>query len=86
MIPRSGDVLVVDSQASVQFAGSRQLVFRVIFVRKWTTYDGWLWLHGYVLDGAGNACERREIFVRHEGLRLLQPRPGGPTGRNRRAK
>jgi hypothetical protein len=69
VIPRPGDVLIVDGKASVQFAGARGLVFRVISVSKRNTYDGWVWIHGYVLDSAGNATERREIFVRHDGLR-----------------
>jgi hypothetical protein len=73
VIPRSGDVLIVDSRASVQFAGTRRLVFRVVAVSHRPTYVGWAWIHGYVLDDAGNAIERREIFVRSEGLRPCQP-------------
>jgi hypothetical protein len=80
--PRPGDVLIVDKYASVQFAGGRGLVFRVISVSRQPTYVGWTWLTGYVLDEAGNAIERREIFVRADGLRCV--RPGGPrTGNSR---
>jgi hypothetical protein len=80
--PRPGDVLIVDKHASVQFAAGRGLVFRVISVSRQPTYVGWTWLTGYVLDEAGNAIERREIFVRTDGLRSV--RPGGPrTGNSR---
>ena len=75
MIPRPGDVLIVDGQASVQFAGDRRLIFRVISVSTKPTYQGWAWINGYVLDGSGAAIDRREIFVRHEGLR----HHGGPS-------
>ncbi|SDT68032.1 hypothetical protein [Actinoplanes derwentensis] len=69
MIPRPGDVLIVDSRASVQFGGGRELVFRVIALGVKPTYDGWGWITGYVLDRDGNAVERRKIFVQFEGLR-----------------
>jgi len=72
MIPHPGDVLVVDDRASVQFAGPRRLVFRVISVRQEATYQGWVWIAGYVLDGSGAAVGRREIFVRLEGLRRVR--------------
>jgi hypothetical protein len=82
LTPRPGDVLIVDKHASVQFAAGRGLVFRVISVSQQPTYVGWTWLTGYVLDEAGNAKERREIFVRTDGLRCV--RPGGPrTGNSR---
>jgi hypothetical protein len=32
------------------------------------TYDGWLWLEGYVLNNRGRAVQRRRIFVRQNGL------------------
>ena len=68
--PRPGDVIRVDGDASVQFQGERSMTFRVIRVDPRTTYDGWLWLEGYVLDPAGNPMQRRRIFVRSEGLHL----------------
>jgi hypothetical protein len=71
--PRPGDVLIVDKHASVQFADGRRLVFRVISVSPHPTYVGWTWLTGYVLDEAGGAIERREIFVCKDGLRLVRP-------------
>jgi hypothetical protein len=44
------------------------MMFRVIRVHDWPTYDGWVWLDGYQLDQSGDAVERRSIFVRIDGL------------------
>ena len=66
MSPRSGDVLRVTRQASVQF--TEPMMFRVIRVHDWQTYDGWAWLDGYQLNPAGDAVERRSIFVQLQGL------------------
>lgn len=79
--PQPGDVLRIDERASVQFRGERALVFRVTVVPDWDTYDGWIWLTGYVLGERGKATERREVFVQLDGLRRLTPprRPGAPT-------
>ena len=63
-----GDVVHVDGDASVQFRGQCSMNFRVIRIDPRSTYDGWLWLEGYVLGPAGNAMQRRRIFVRWEGL------------------
>lgn len=52
--------------ASVQF--SAPLLFRVIRVHDWSTYDGWAWLDGYELNSAGEAIDRRSIFVQVSGL------------------
>ncbi|MEV1289753.1 hypothetical protein [Micromonospora sp. NPDC049679] len=71
MLPRSGDVLHVTRAASVQFA--EPLLFRVIRVHDWPTYDGWIWLDGYELNAAGDAVERRSIFVQVSGLRQVHP-------------
>ncbi|GIF25027.1 hypothetical protein BJ973_007285 [Actinoplanes tereljensis] len=68
-LPQPGDVLYVGGAASVQFQGERSLTFRVIRVDPRITYDGWLWIDGYVLGPSGDAIERRVIFVRREGLR-----------------
>ena len=83
MVPKPGDVLYVGRQASVQFGGDRALVFRVIRVDDRPTYHGWIWLTGYTLDRAGNALDRREIFVQRDGLtRAAPPRPcSGNLGR-----
>jgi hypothetical protein len=82
VLPRSGDVLRVTWEASVQF--TEPMMFRVIRVHDWPTYDGWVWLDGYQLDGSGDAVERRSIFVRVTGLRPARralsavPSPSGP--------
>ncbi|WP_326550340.1 hypothetical protein [Micromonospora sp. NBC_01813] len=45
------------------------------------TYQGWVWLTGYLLAPDGEARERREIFVQRAGLRWApdqrRRRPGG---------
>lgn len=83
MLPRSGDVLHVTRAASVQFL--RPIMFRVIRVHDWPTYDGWVWLDGYELNATGDAVNRRSIFVQSAGLRQLQaasaPRPQAVTAR-----
>lgn len=70
---RSGDVLHVTREASVQFR--TPIYFRVIRVYDWPTYTGWVWLDGYQLNEAGEATERRSIFVQAAGLRRV-PGPG----------
>lgn len=66
MIPRGGDVLRVTRAASIQFI--QPILFRVIRMHDWPTYDGWAWLDGYQLNGVGDAVERRSIFVILAGL------------------
>ncbi|MBQ1067043.1 hypothetical protein [Micromonospora sp. D75] len=73
MLPRSGDVLHVTRAASVQFF--RPIMFRVIRILDWPTYDGWLWLDGYELNAAGDAVNRRSIFVLEEGLQQVHAAP-----------
>lgn len=80
MLPRSGDVLHVTREASVQFA-SQPIYFRVIRVHDWPTYDGWVWLDGYELNSLGEAVDRRSIFVQLRGLRPL--RTAAPVRRPR---
>nr|WP_244872029.1 hypothetical protein [Catellatospora sp. TT07R-123] len=69
MTPQAGDILHVTREASVQFL--RPMMFRVIRVHDWPTYDGWVWLDGYQLNAAGDAVERRSIFVQRSGLRVV---------------
>jgi hypothetical protein len=69
MVPRPGDIVIVGGRASVQFSGDRAIILRVTTVHGWPTYDGWVWLRGYVLDRRGEAVDRRDIFVQHAGLR-----------------
>lgn len=71
-------------EASVQFASP--LLFRVIRVHNWSTYDGWAWLDGYELNSAGEAIDRRSIFVQVSGLQRAQlsaSRYVRPRSRNR---
>ncbi|MFC4066863.1 hypothetical protein [Actinoplanes subglobosus] len=72
MMLRAGDVVHVGPEASVQFSGDRALTLRIIRVDPRATYDGWIWLEGYVLDPTGSALQRRRIFVRRDGLRHLR--------------
>lgn len=81
MLPRSGDVLHVTREASVQFV--EPMLFRVIRVHDWPTYDGWVWLDGYELNASGEAVERRSIFVRIAGL---MPVGSAPAVRTRNAR
>lgn len=74
-LPRSGDVLHVTREASVQFA-TAPIYFRVIRVHDWPTYTGWVWLDGYQLNAEGDAVERRSIFVQADGLRAVSEVPG----------
>ncbi|HEX8626916.1 MAG TPA: hypothetical protein VF755_01940 [Catenuloplanes sp.] len=77
-VPRSGEVVLIGRAASVQFG--TPMLFRVIRVHDQPTYEGWAWLDGYQLDAAGEAVERRSVFVRLAGLR--SPPPGHlPPGR-----
>lgn len=72
LIPRSGEVIRVTRTASVQFAAT-PLLFRVIRVHDWSTYDGWAWLDGYELNAVGEAVDRRSIFVQVGGLQPANP-------------
>jgi hypothetical protein len=75
VLPRSGDVLRVTKAASVQF--TQPLLFRVIRVHEWPTYNGWAWLDGYELNAVGDAVERRSIFVQIDGLQAGYVAPVG---------
>jgi hypothetical protein len=85
VLPKSGDVLRVTKAASVQFTDP--VMFRVIRVHDWSTYDGWAWLDGYQLNASGDAVERRSIFVQLKGLQPVRvnhlgvpPRPRVAVG------
>jgi hypothetical protein len=81
VLPRSGDVIHVTKAASVQF--SAPMLFRVIRVHDWPTYEGWIWLDGYELNPSGDAVERRSIFVQASGLRPVGKAPDPRTRNNR---
>ncbi len=75
VLPRAGDILRVTKKASVQFV--QPMMFRLIRVLDWPTYDGWVWLEGYQLNASGDAVERRSIFVQVDGLQQVKvPQPG----------
>ena len=83
LVPRSGEVIRVTREASVQFASP--LLFRVIRVHDWSTYDGWAWLDGYELNSIGEAVDRRSIFVQIGGFQrahLSVSRHGTPRARD----
>ena len=84
MLPRSGDVLEVTREASVQFVAP--MTFRVIRVHDWPTYDGWVWLDGYSLNAAGDAVDRRSIFVQVNGLRQVSTAPAQRGRADRRTR
>jgi hypothetical protein len=71
--PKPGEIYLMTKAASVQFAPGREFLFRIIRVHNWPTYDGWVWLDGYKLDPAGDAVERRTLFVQIAGL--IKPEP-----------
>lgn len=73
--PRPGDVLHLTKTASVQFA-ARPILFRVIRVHDWPTYDGWAWLDGYEIDPTGYAVDQRTVFVALDGLRKATKHAG----------
>ncbi|MEV4759096.1 hypothetical protein AB0J86_28920 [Micromonospora sp. NPDC049559] len=75
-IPTAGEIVQVSRAASVQFVDA--FWFRVIRAHDWSTYEGWVWLDGYVLDGRGDAVERRTIWVQYAGLRRVRPRASTP--------
>lgn len=82
--PRAGEIVHVTGDASVQFAGRRAMYFRVIRIHDWPTYTGYLWLDGYQLNAAGDAVERRSIFVEAAGLSAVAIEHGRPAPGNRR--
>jgi hypothetical protein len=73
-LPRSGEVVRLGRAASVQFAG-RPILFRVIRLHDWSTYDGWAWLDGYELNNSGEAVERRSVFVQVNGIERAHVTP-----------
>ncbi|MEU5914205.1 hypothetical protein [Micromonospora sp. NPDC047527] len=73
MTPRPGDVVHIGPECSVQFSGGRHLRVRVVSVDDRPTYPGWIWITGYVLGPTGDAIARRELYVRHTGLRVIAP-------------
>jgi hypothetical protein len=77
----SGQLLQIGRAASPQFV--RPILFRLTGPAKPSIYyDGWVWLDGYQLDEAGDAFERRSLFVIAAGVKVLDLRAAvafGPT-------
>lgn len=65
-LPRSGDELLLDRRASVQFR--EPILFRVIRVHDWPCTLGWVWLDGFEIGENGDAVERRTLFVQVAAL------------------
>ncbi|BCL12788.1 hypothetical protein [Micromonospora sagamiensis] len=70
----------------MQFGGKRALTLRVVAVHlDRPTFDGWVWLTGYVLDAKGLATAKRGLFVQPAGLhRLARGAASVPCGTERR--
>jgi hypothetical protein len=78
---RAGCVVFVGPDASPQFRAGNAFFFRVIRKHDWTTtWEGWVWLDGYQLDAAGDAVQRRSIYVDLAGLRPAGPPPWRGAG------
>lgn len=77
-LPRPGELLTITVAASVQF--HHPIRFAVISVSDSETgYDGWAWLDGYEINAAGDAVDRRSIFVQLDGLgRIPRQRQATP--------
>lgn len=88
---KPGDLVLVTRYASVQFA--QPILFRLIRVLPYVTYDGWAWLDGYEIDQTSRiAVARREIFVQPGNLRPVadrssaaRPMNAGPVSGPRRS-
>lgn len=70
-VPRAGDTVMLDGEASLQFAGNRAIKLIVAALDQRPTYDGWAWIRGYVLNSKGLAVAQREVFVLLAGVRKV---------------
>ncbi|MFV2110838.1 hypothetical protein ACFHW0_00675 [Micromonospora sp. LOL_025] len=67
----SPGVYLLTREASPQFA--TPITVRVIRERTdLVTYHGWTWIEAYQLDARGQATDRRELYVRPDGMRPTQ--------------
>lgn len=82
---KAGKVYRLARAASPQFM--TPVLFRLIRVHDWPTYDGWAWLDGYELDALGDAVERRSVFVLRAGVQAVAiPAVARPAGRQVRRR
>ncbi|MBQ1050300.1 hypothetical protein KBX50_17715 [Micromonospora sp. C51] len=78
-------VYLLTREASPQFA--TPITVRVIRERTdRSTYDGWAWIEVYQLDPRGEATDRRELYVRPDGMRPAPPHPHSPPARRAAAR
>lgn len=78
-------VYLLTRDASPQFV--RPITVRVIRERTGrSTYDGWAWIEVYQLDSRGEAIDRRELYVRPDGMRPASPPPHRPPARRAAAR
>lgn len=67
----AGQLLALDRAASPQFTGDGIQLRLIRVVHEWQSgYDGWIWLDGYEMNSAGEATERRSVYVCAAGIRL----------------
>ena len=67
---KTGDVVFIGPDCSVQFTGDRALIMRLRSIGEVDPYNGWVWVAGYVLDARGLATAKRELYVIRAGLRV----------------
>lgn len=82
---KPGDLLLIGEACSVQFAGDRALRLRLVSVDRRPTYQGWVWLTGYVVNDKGVAVDKREVFVQQAGVRVLRAAPALTPGTSTRS-
>ena len=70
---KPGATVYLGRDASVQFGGRCAITLRIIRVLDWETFYGWRWVDGYVLNAAGDAVERRTVYIQPDGLRPATP-------------
>jgi hypothetical protein len=74
-----GHTVHIGADCGVQFASGRDLTLRVTVTEDSKSWDGIAWITGYVLNHAGQAIERREVYVIVAGLTILAtPAPPAP--------
>jgi hypothetical protein len=70
-MPRSGDVVRLDAcddgGANVPWSFA-PILYRIIRVHDWPTWEGTVWLDGYALNRNGDAAERRSVYTRIDGI------------------
>lgn len=72
-MPKAGTLLMIDRDASIQFAAC-PFVARMMKPQDWpATWDGWVWLNVYQLDSSGDALEQRSIYVNLAGMKPYVP-------------